>query len=313
MAKSKLDHDLDELFRLPLAEFTAARNSLAKQLKQAGRGNDADFVKTLAKPSISAWTVNQLYWQHRDAFDRLIATGERFRQAQTSRTGGMAGMRGALDARREALVHLSDLATALLDDAGHNPGPDTVRRITTTLEALSAYASLADGPRPGHLTHDVDPPGFESLASFVPSAGVTALTAKPQRVTSSENPDRAGPSTGRKAEPAGNVHLLEERRQAKIAAAKVSLQEAKSLLTEARSRAKSLEAAQKKVDAAAKEAEKQKRQAEERFEKARAAWEDADRRARSMEDELEEATQAVKDAERDVERASKDLDGLVKR
>ena len=302
MAKSKLDNDLDELFRVPLAEFTAARNSLAKQLKQAGRGNEADFVKTLAKPSISAWTVNQLYWNHRDAFNRLMATGERFRQAQTSRTAGMAGMRGALDARREALAQLSDLATALLHDAGHNPALDTIRRITTTLEALSAYASLADGPRPGRLTQDVDPPGFESLASFVPSTGVTALTAKP---------NRAATSTGRKTEPSGNVHLLEEKRQAKITAAKVSLQEAKSLLTEARSRAKSLEAAQKKAVAAAKEAEKHKREAEERFERARAASEDAAQSARSVWQEVQEAAQAVKDAERGVEKASKELEQLL--
>ena len=75
-------------------------------------------------------------------------------------------MRAALEARREALTHLSDLATSLLRDAGHNPAPDTIHRITTTLEGISAYASRSDAPRAGRLTHDVDPPGFESLASF---------------------------------------------------------------------------------------------------------------------------------------------------
>jgi len=57
----KLNDDVDELFKLPLAEFIDARNSLAKQLKQSGRTDDANLVKTLAKPSVSAWTVNQLY------------------------------------------------------------------------------------------------------------------------------------------------------------------------------------------------------------------------------------------------------------
>ena len=299
-SSSQFEDELDELFMLPLAEFTAARNSLAKQLKQAGRGNDADFVKTLAKPSISAWAVNQLYLKHRDAFDRLLATGERFRQAQTSRTAGMAGMREVLNERREALVHLSDLAAALLSDAGHNPSPDTIHRITTTLEALSAYSLVSDGPRPGRLTHDVDPPGFESLASFIPGAGVLTLTAKPQRVAASQS------------DQAGKVHVLEERRRAKIAAAKASLQEAKSLLADARARANSLAAAQKKADAAAREAEKQKREAERRFEKARVAWEDADQRACSIAEELEEATDAVEDAERKVESVSKEIDLLVK-
>src|SRR5688500_210530 len=111
-AKRKLEDGVDAVIRLPLAEFTAARTTLAGQLKQGGRGNEADFVKALVKPSISAWAVNQLYWQHREAFDRLIATGERVRKAQTSHGAGkMADIRGALDARREALSHLSDLAT----------------------------------------------------------------------------------------------------------------------------------------------------------------------------------------------------------
>src|SRR5258705_4558572 len=146
--KGKLEDDLDGLFRLPLAEFTAGRNATAAELKKAGRGDkagEADFVKALAKPSITAWAVNQLYWKHREAFDRLIESGGRFHKAQSSRLAGkLAEMRGALDARREVLTHLSDLATSLLRDAGHNPTPDTIHRITTTLEALSAYASHSD-------------------------------------------------------------------------------------------------------------------------------------------------------------------------
>src|SRR5215471_6354720 len=136
---TRLENDVDALFKLPLAEFTGARNELAARLKREGRGNDATLVKSLSKPSISAWTVNQLYWNHRDEFDRLLVAGQRFRQAQASgRAGKVTDMRASLDARREALLELSNLATSLLQDAGHNPAPDTVRRISTTLEALSS-------------------------------------------------------------------------------------------------------------------------------------------------------------------------------
>ncbi|MCM3900942.1 MAG: hypothetical protein ND866_04485 [Pyrinomonadaceae bacterium] len=313
-ANGKLEDDVDALFRLPLAEFTAARNTLAGRLKQGGRGNEADFVKALVKPSISAWAVNQLYWKHREAFNRLIATGERFRHAQTSRlTRKVADMRGALDARREALSHLSDLATALLREAGHNPTPDTIHRITTTIEAMSAYTSLPDAPRPGRLTHDVDPPGFESMASLIPGAGMRELRKEPARVPSLQKSGRAATSTRRKAEPAAGVRQLEETRQTTIAAAKGSLQEAKSLLIEARARSQSLETAQRKAHAEAKEAEKQRREAEERFEKARVASEDAARRTRSVAIEVEEAAKAVHDAKRTVEKASKELELLFRR
>src|SRR5262249_51932992 len=94
--------DVDALFKLSLTEFTDARNALAARLKQSRRVNDATLVKALTKPSISAWAVNQLYWRHRKAFDTLIATGQRFRLAQKSRTvDKVSDMRSSLDARRE--------------------------------------------------------------------------------------------------------------------------------------------------------------------------------------------------------------------
>jgi uncharacterized phage infection (PIP) family protein YhgE len=294
----ELNDDVDELFKRPLAEFTVARNTLATRLKQSGRANDANLVKALVKPSISAWTVNQLYWNHRAAFDRLLAAGQRFREVQASGlTGKVADMRGSLDARREALSHLSELATSLLRDAGHNPTPDTIRRITTTLEAISAHASLAGGPTPGRLSQDVDPPGFESLASFIPDTRTMKA-----RVTASQKPNKA--TTARE------VRQFEESRQTRIAAAKISLQAAKKSLAEARDTAQSLEAAQKKADADARQAEKQLREAEERFKKASAASEAAAKRSQSIAAEAEEATKAVEDARRTVEKASEELESL---
>src|SRR5262245_17570409 len=155
--KNKLDDDLDALFRLPLAEFIKARTTLAARLKKDGRTTEADQVKAIAKPSISVWTVNQLYWQHRPQFDELISAGQRFRRAHTSRSAKPAELNEALESRRDALNHLSDLAGALLTKAGHNPSLDTLRRIATTLEAMSAYAALPEGQAVGRLTRDLDP------------------------------------------------------------------------------------------------------------------------------------------------------------
>jgi hypothetical protein len=337
----KLDDDVDVLFRLPLAEFIGARKTLAARLKKDGRADDAERVKLLAKPSISAWTVNQLYWQHREAFDRLIATGQRFRKAQTS--GKVADMRQALDARREVLTELSDLATEVMRNADHNPSMDTVRRVTTTLEAMSAYASLSDGPAPGRLTHDVDPPGFESFAGFVPPggttsgskntepgadrgprrgspAGVVVATGLNPRVRRTEKPGQfsaskksSGAATEvRQEATAREARRLEESRQAKIAVAKVSLLNAKKSVTAARADVQSLELQQKKADAAAKEAEKLKRDAVARLKKAAAASEDADERLTAAAAEVEEATKALNDAQRTVESATKELESLFR-
>lgn len=298
MTKGKLDDDIDALFTLPLAEFTGARNTLAARLKKEGRRDDAERVKLLGKPSISAWTVNQLYWNHRKAFDQLIATGKRFRPARA--TSNVAGMRDSLDARREALSQLSELATGVLQDAGHNPTLETMRRINTTLEALSAYALLPDGPMPGRLTQDVDPPSFESLALLLAGGG-TVKEFTPKSATA---------NTRLKAVPSAEVRRLEETRQINIAAAKVSLQDAKRSLVDARSRAQSLEGVNKHANAEAKEAERHRREAEERLKKATTAAENAARRARDVAAEVEEAANALEEAKRAVEKATRDLELL---
>jgi hypothetical protein len=308
--KGKPEDDVDALFRLPLAEFTGARNALAAQLKKSGRGDEAAYVKALVKPSVSAWAVNQLYWNHRDEFDQLIASGERFHKAQTSRIAAKsADMRAALDARREALTLLAEFATSLLRDAGHNPAPETVHRITTTLEAISAYASRSDAPRPGRLTQDVDPPGFELFGSSSSVAVMPKSREKPAPLTPSQK-FKSDAATKRAA--ADQARRAAEMRKANMADARAALQEAKRSVTEARAKIQRLESGQKKVLAEAKEAEKQKREAEEHFKKATAAAEDAARRTKDVGVEAQAAAKELKDASRRVEEASRELEKLFR-
>jgi hypothetical protein len=297
--KNKLEEEIDALFTLPLAEFTSVRNTLAARLKKEKRTDEADRVKLLAKPPVSAWAVNQLYWSYRDEFEQLIATGKRFHSAQASRSAAkVANMRDSLEARRQALVELSELATGLLQDAGHNPSQDTLRRITTTLEALSAYALLPDGPMPGRLTQDVDPPSFELLASLI-SGGATSGAIESSAPTKTAAKSRTPTVDARQI------------RQAKIAEVKVLLQEAKKSLADARAKAQSSEAAQKKAIADAKETEKQKRTVEERLQRATAVAEAAALRAQSANEEAAEAAQAVEEAKRALEAATKELESLL--
>lgn len=319
----KLKDEVDDLFKLPLAEFIDARNALAKRLKQSGQADDANLVKTLTKPSVSAWTVNQLYWNHRVAFDRLLAAGQRFHKAQGSGLAGkVADLRGSLDARREALTRLSELAESLLSDAGHNPSPDTIRRVTTTLEAISAHASVADGPTLGRLSQDVDPPGFELLASFVSDIGETKSTAAPARASQKSTAPSSQKKTTRDARQLEDKSQIDEKRQAhqdrqarqdrqlRIAAAKLAVQAAKRSLVDARTRAQNLDAAHKKANAEAKDAEKRKREAEEQLKHASAAAEEAAKRARSVAEEANAAAEAVENARHTVEQETKELESL---
>ncbi|HWN85302.1 MAG TPA: hypothetical protein VNN99_09130 [Vicinamibacterales bacterium] len=179
------DSEVDALFKLALPEFTAARNALASKLQKAGDKAAAAEVKALAKPPVSAWVVNQIYWRARAAFDRLMTAGARLRQAQASQLAGHStNLREVLTTHREAVTELSRQAAAILSESGHPASPDIMRRVTMTLEGLAAQGLLAGAPAPGRLAADVDPPGFETI---------TALAAPGRR--------HAGPDGRRRARP----------------------------------------------------------------------------------------------------------------
>src|SRR5262245_17737579 len=121
------------------------------------------------KPPVSAWAVNQLYWRHRDTFDRMLTAGARLRQAQASQLAGqVTNLRELLTTHRETLNELSRQAAAILSDSGHQPSPDVMRRVTMTLEGLAAQGLLDGAPSAGRLTADVDPPGFETISALAP-------------------------------------------------------------------------------------------------------------------------------------------------
>jgi hypothetical protein len=273
-----LQSDLDHLFTLPLSEFTDGRNALAARLKRDKQLDDANRVKALGKPSVSAWAVNQLYWKHRDAYDRLTESGARFREAQSSLLAGKsADLRGPTDARRAALSELSRLAASLLAEAGHNPAPETMRRISATLEAMSVHVTLPDEQTAGHLTHDIDPPGFDSLTS----AGSMPI-------------QRPSPPTASK--PVVDPATL-----------KAALKDAERKLAAAREAVNSAEAELKKADADSKKAEKEKQQARERFEHASSASDTAVQIARRALAHLELETNSLREAEREAEKAIREF------
>jgi len=304
--KNKLDDDLDALFRLPLAEFISERTKLTARLKKEGRATDANEVKAIPKPSISVWTVNQLYWRHRDQFDRLISAGQKFRRAHTSRTAKVSELNEALESRRDSLNRLSDLAAALLSEAGHNPSLETLRRISTTLEAMSAYAALPDGQAAGRLTRDLDPPGFESLAPFIRAVPTTRRNDEPRTASAAKSAgNNRKPQTTTKEARRG-----EDTKKARLTAAKASLQAARKSLLEARTKTQTLETAQRKADAVVKNADKQKREAEQRFRAASAASTEAAVAAQNLAREVARAKKDLTDAEGAVERASKELESL---
>ena len=303
--------DVDDLFKLPPGEFTAARNALVTQLKKAGRADDAADVKALSKPPVPAWAVNQLFWRHRKPFDHLLSAGERFRKAQASQLAGKGtDLRPPLEERREALAQLTKLAAKVLQDSGHPATPDVMRRVATTLEALATYGSHPDAPRAGRLTDDIDPPGFEALAALVPGPSTRGRSPGASRVIPFQPKKAESRGSRKKKDPQEEAKEREAERKAQLAAAKAAVQEGERTLRDARKEAAQAEGALKKAAAHAKETERAKEDLEKKFEKASADADTARQEARRVAAQAEEAAQAVDEAERALEKAKRDLENL---
>lgn len=161
--------DIDQLFQLPLEEFTPARNALAKRL---GRPT----IKDLQKPHVAAWGVNQLYWQHRPTFDGLIRAAERLRAEHRKLLARKpADIRGAEKAHREAIRDAVERVRSVLTASGQAASPATLTAVTETLEALPG------SDPPGRLTRPLKPLGFEALsgAAFSPTRPMLRVVSKP--------------------------------------------------------------------------------------------------------------------------------------
>ena len=57
---AQVEAEIDQLYQLPLGDFTAARDELAKRLRSEGRGDLAEEVKKHRKPAVAVWLVNRL-------------------------------------------------------------------------------------------------------------------------------------------------------------------------------------------------------------------------------------------------------------
>lgn len=152
MRVMRYEDAIETLFQVPHEQFVAERKRLAGELKTAGDKSGAARLAKLARPPISAWVVDQLWWRARDAFEALFATAEQLRR----------GDLGATAAHRDAIARLRGQAIQILGEAQHGASEATLRRVTQTLSALAAAGDWAPDA-PGTLTADRDPPGFEAV------------------------------------------------------------------------------------------------------------------------------------------------------
>ena len=284
--RSKLDTEIQRLYGLPLGEFTAARNALAKQLRKDGDKEGAEEVASLPKPTVSAWAVNHLFTTDSERMEELLASGERARKAlRAILSGGDPGaLRDAIQEARDLANELRDRAAGAVTEESRKPGPAVVDRIGTNLQSLAFSPAAEPVLQRGWMDVDLPPVGFEVLAGLQ-LADLPKKAAKPPKPAPAPAKKPAEPKVDRQAE-------QRERREREAEAAR-ERREQETARVQERQREK-LDRAQAQREEAAGRADFLRRKAEQ-----------AERSAEDLRQRLEEAERLAAEASKRADEAEK--------
>ena len=262
---AQLDDEIDLLYAGPLDRFVSERKALAQKLKQAGDGDGAAEVASLRKPTVVAWTVNQLARENRREVDLLLDAGKRIIDAQESSIakGGRADLDAAQASLRRAISGLTAQASAIL---GPEASKTTLARVAETLRTAATAPAGRELLARGRLSEELSGTGWEIVAGFAP-----APRAKSKRAAKQVD---APPDTAAK-------------RAAEIQAQARRLRELKTSLAAAEKRQRT--------------ASRQERAAAARLEDLRAARSDADAEVESLGEEIAAAEQTLAELRRKAE------------
>lgn len=168
-----VNRHIEELFAVPLKEFTSARNGKAAALTASGHGEEAQVLRRLGRPQVSLWAVNQLARLVPEQVNEFV---DLVQQARSNQLRDPRAAAEAMQAQRAKLSALTKRAAEAMTKAAYRASSEALGRISNTLLGAAVDRRLAEDLRRGRLTAELPAPGFEVLAGV--RAG-TALRALP--------------------------------------------------------------------------------------------------------------------------------------
>ena len=175
--------DEGSLSQVAPADFTKARDALARQLRERGKKEEAERVAALRRPTVPLWIVNQLGRRASAALEDLIDATGRARRAQTHGSA-RDQLHEAMHRQREALQRLLTEAQGAAAGIGTRITPEIHRRIQDTLQ--TAAAEQPKELREGELEAELSAAGFGALLGGASAVAVKAAAQKSsyqQRIT----------------------------------------------------------------------------------------------------------------------------------
>src|SRR4051812_47981478 len=190
----------DDLYGLPLEEFTAARDAAARELRRAGDREAAAELAKLPKPTPAAWAANQLARNEPELIRAMLEAGDELREAQAEAVGGAGG--AALREAAAAERHAVDAAMA--GAAGFNPSGRPLSRamadrLRATLHAAAADDEIREALAAGRLVAEAEARGARPLGA----APAPARPRRAERAQEAATKRRAGAKRGTQGGGAG--------------------------------------------------------------------------------------------------------------
>lgn len=182
---------------MPPAEFTAARDELAKQARAAGQRDDAALIKKLTRPTVSAWLVNQLVRTAPEPMGRLYELGLALHAAQQELAGDK--LRELSAQRRQVIAELVPEANRLAASAGVTASTSALDEVRGTLEAALADAGARDAVRTGQLTRALSYAGLGEVDLAAALPVIPAARPGAQRSGGGPGPKAGQPGAAKSA------------------------------------------------------------------------------------------------------------------
>jgi chromosome segregation ATPase len=293
-----------DLYALLPGDFTAERNSRAKDLK----GQDAELsgqVKALPKPTTAAWLVNQLVRHHGDEVEQVAQIGAALREAQE---GLEKDQLLQLNKQRHAVLRaVTRQARALAGELGNPVSTSIADEVEQTLRAVMSDPDAADAVRTGTLLRSLSSTGFGPVdltdAVALPGAGGGEGRRPAPRATRL----RPAPKRGATKDAGVTDELADRRRQ--------HAEEEKQRERERQERERA-ERALAEARRQADEAEEEASRADDALDDSQAAVDELDARHEELTGRLHELERRVRDAQnelaalqREQKTAQRDRDG----
>lgn len=172
----------DDLYALPLAEFTPARDARAKELKGTPL---AAQVKALRKPSTAAWVVNLLVRREAAQVDQVLNVGAALREAQEAMSAGE--LRALTKQRRQVTAAVTTQARRLAAEEGLRVTEAVAEQVEATLTAAMVDEGCGRAVRSGLLVSALTTTGVEAMDE----SDLAAALAVPEALGFSASPREA--------------------------------------------------------------------------------------------------------------------------